>query len=457
MLDANIRSILMQVRDEAAEKDIQATLKLHHEKSHLMRIGNSSVSLNTSEDLLRLDVEVIDGRRKGTQTYLGAIGDADIVRGVLEAACEKARVASPKTYDPIPDRVEATVSEEPQFDIDLAEMDPSLKAGAYGEIIRKLGEKYNYSGSWSSGAMEVYLLTTADRNEAYHRGTDQLFSVVLKHPEAKWELIHQQTGWRMSDFSVDSTVEEIAGLLPVFENTEGFKPEPGEYTVIFGATAVSEMVGMAAWTGLNGRSWEEKQSWTARMSPGEMILGENISLVDDPGNPKTFMFGFDMSGRKRQMFPLVADGEMLNLMYDSATAARYGREPTGHDTGSPSLVMDTGFGPEDPLEAVKDMGRVLYIPALHYMNIPSRSKGIFTGSSRFNAVLVEDGEIVSPIFSSRVTDSFQNVLGNVSVISSAAESVNGSNTYGRRSPVAMSVPSYIVARDVKITDSADSF
>lgn len=457
MLDANIRSILMQVRDEAADKDIQATLKLHHEKSHLMRIGNSSVSLNTTEDLLRLDVEVVDGRRMGTQTYLGAIGDADIVRGVLEAACEKARVASPKTYDPIPDRVETAVSEDPQFDIDLAEMDPSLKAGAYSEIIRKLGEKYNYSGSWSSGATEVYLLTTADRNEAYHRGTDQLFSVVLKHPEAKWELIHQQTGWKASDFSVDSTVEEIGKLLPVFENTKGFKPEPGEYTVLFGPAAVAEMVGMAAWTGLNGRGWEEKQSWTARMSPGEMILGENISLADDPGNPLTFMFGFDMSGRKRKIFPLVADGEMLNLMYDSATAARYGREPTGHDTGSPSLVMDTGFGPEDPLEAVKDMGRVLYIPALHYMNIPSRSKGIFTGSSRFNAVLVEDGEIVSPIFSSRVTDSFRNVLGNVSAISSVAESVNGSNTYGRRSPVAMSVPSYIVARDVKITDSADSF
>jgi predicted Zn-dependent protease len=91
------------------------------------------------------------------------------------------------------------------------------------------------------------------------------------------------------------------------------------------------------------------------------------------------------------------------------------------------------------------------------MNIPSRSKGIFTGSSRFNAVLVEDGKIVSPIFSSRVTDSFQNVLGNVKVISSVSESVNGSNTYGRRTPVAMNVPSYIVSEGVKITDSADSF
>lgn len=457
MLDANIRNILMQVRDEAQEQGLTASMLLHHEKSHLMRIGNSSVSLNTSEDLLRLDVVVTDGRRQGSQTYLGALDSADVARNVLAEAREKARIASPKTYDPIPDAVEAPMSEDSQFDIELADLDPEVKARAYSDIIRQLGEGYNYSGSWSSGATEIYLLTTSNRNEAYHRGTDQLFSVVLKHPSAKWELTHQQTGFMASDFEAGKTVERIGSLLPVFEKEGGFKPEPGEYTVIFGASAISEIMSMAAWTGLNGRGWEEKQSWTSKNKPGEKILGDNISLVDDPGNPETFMFGFDMCGRKRRIFPLLGDGEMLNLMYDSGTAAKYGRKPTGHDTGSPSLVMDTGFGPADPLEATKDMGRVLYIPALHYMNIPSRSKGIFTGSSRFNAVLVESGRIVSPIFSSRVTDSFQNVLGNVSVLSSVSESVNGSNTYGRRTPVAMSVPSYMISEGVKITDSADSF
>ena len=457
MLDANIRKILMQVRDEAADSGIQATLQLHHEKSHLMRIGNNSVSLNTSENLLRLDMEVTEGSKQGSQTYLGPIKDVDTVRGILNAAREKARMASPKTYDPIPDVVETAISEDNQFDLELSDIDPSIKAEAYREIIERLGEKYNYSGSWSSGSMEVYFLTTANRNEAFRRGTDQLFSVVLKHTQAKWELTHNQTGWRASDISIDKTINALSELLPIYEENDGFKVEPGEYTVIFGASALSEIIAMAMYTGLSGRGWEEKQSWTAKFKPGDKILGENISVVDDPTNPKTFMFGFDMCGRKRDIFPLIADGEFMNLMYDSATAAKYGKKPTGHNTGSPSIVMDTGFGHADPLEAVTDMGRVLYIPAIHYMNIPNRSKGIFTGSSRFNAVLVEDGKIVSPIFSSRVTDSFQSVLGNVKVISSVAESVNGSNTYGRRAPVAMSVPSYIVSEGVKITDSADSF
>ena len=457
MLDANIRKILMEVRDQVASQGIRSTLSLHHEKSHLMRIGNSSISLNTSEDLMRLDIEVTDGRKQASQTFLGMIEGTETIRNVLDKAVEKAKAAAPKTYDPIPDEVEESVQEETQYDENLTNLDPGVKVDAYREIFSKLDDNYNYSGSWSSGSVEIYMITTANRNEVYHRGTDQLFTVVLKHPGKKWELINTQTGWRASDFSIEKTVKDLGRLLPVYEENKGYKVESGDYTVIFGSDAVSEIINLSVYTGFVGRGWEEKQSWTSQNKPGDEVLGKNITLSDDPFNPQTFMFGFDMTGRKRKHFPLIENGVLMSLMYDSSTAARYGREPTGHDTRSTGIVMDTGNGSESPLEAVRDMGRVLYIPALHYMNLPSRSKGIFTGSSRFNALLVENGKIVSPIFSTRVTDSFQNVLGNVSVISSVSESVNGSNTYGRRMPVAASVPSYIVAEGVKITDCADSF
>jgi predicted Zn-dependent protease len=144
-------------------------------------------------------------------------------------------------------------------------------------------------------------------------------------------------------------------------------------------------------------------------------------------------------------------------MYDSSTSARFNKPLTGHTIGSVSLVMHTGNDSAEILEAVKDYDKVLFIPALHYLNIPNPAQGIFTGSSRFNAVLIEKGKIIGPIFSSRVTDSFSNVFSNITRISSQSNSVNLSNTYGRRMPVAYSVPEYLVAEKVKITDSADSF
>lgn len=457
MLEARIREIFCQVRDAAAAKGICASLSLHREKSHLMRIGNNSVSLNTSENLCRLDIEVINGRRTGTHTQMGDIDSLEYVEKALALAVEKAAVASEKEYAPIPVCVESNVEESHQFDAELENLDPAFKADGYQKIITEVGEKYNFSGSWSSGSVENYLVSTDNRNEAYHLSTDQDFNIVLKHPEKKWELIEKQTGWRKSDFSAETAVSNFKALLPTYENVPGFKPEPGEYTVVFGAKALAEVLMMAKWTGLNGRIWEEKQGWTSQNKPGDKILGDNVTVIDDPESDQTYRIGFDFAGKTRKRFPVIENGVLRALMYDNSTCAKYGKPQTGHSAGSLSLVMQPGNDSDNLLEAVKDLGRVLVIPALHYLNIPNSSKGIFTGSSRFNALLVENGRVVSPIFSSRVTDTFTSVFSKIVKIARTNKSINLSNTYGRRMAVAFSVPAFIVAEKVKITDSADSF
>jgi len=449
MLDEKTRDAILQVRDEAAEKGISAFFTLHREKSHLIRIGNNSVSLNTSVDLTRLDIEVLDGQREGSYSVMGDIRGPESVRTALETAVEKASVATPKDYQPMERQVEEHIEELLQYDPELEELDPGVKADVYRKIIETVGSDMNYSGSWSSGSTEILLACTANGNLAWRNGTDQQFTCVLKHPERKWELASYQTGWQAGDVKAENTMENFKFLLPVYE-------KPGEYTVLFGSQAVADILGMALGTGLGGRGYEEKMNWTEGKSIGDMIFSDKVTVVDDPSDNSTFRFGFDNSGMSRGLFPLVEQGKMMNLFYDMASAAKYRRQPTPHN-GSASIVMKPGHGPECPLEAVRGMGRVLFIPALHYTHIPNRSKGIFTGSSRFSAVLVEDGKITSPIFSSRITDTFQNVLGNVAALCPWNASVNGSNTYDRRMPEAMSVPGYMVSTGVKITDCADSF
>ncbi len=457
MLEKKVRDAIRQVRDEAAGQGVRAAFTLHREDSHLMRMGNSSVSLSTSERLTRLDVHVVDGRREGSHTQMTGATSPDVVRRALEVARAKAEVGGEKNYEPLLPEVRQSVEEEPQLDPAVSEMDPASKAEGYAEVFRGAGEEYNYSGSWSSGLTEIYLVSTAGGNEAYHRGTDWKFSVVLKHPGEKWELQHGQTGWRADGFDPQLSIDSFRRYIPVYAENAGVKVAEGDYTVLLGAEALADICAMAVFTGVSGRMWEEKLGWTSGSEIGERILGENITLVDDPESDLTFRMGFDMGGVPRRPFTAVEKGVMKNLFYDMSTAAKYGHEPTGHDTGSPSLVLGCGDGPEDPLQAAAGLGKVLYIPALHYMNMPSMARGIFTGSSRFSATMVEDGRIVAPIFSTRITDSFQSVLSNVRTLSSAAVSQNQSNTYRRRSPRAMSVPSYAVVEGVKITDCADSF
>ncbi len=457
MLNNRIKDIIHSVRDKAQEKGITAIFSYHYEKSHLLRIGNNSVSLSTGEELTRLDIEVKDGRKCGSHTQVGNITDIEYVEKALSIAVEKVKVAKPKEYDPIIEVVEENILEEDQFDEDLLNLDPEFKIDGYRKIFKEVGETYNFSGSWSSGYSERFIVTTANENEAFNRFSDQLFNIVLKHPEKKWELSESITGWEKDAFNTDSVIENLKKLIDIYDNNDGFKVDPGKYTIMFGPDAIAGIIRYAAFTGLDGRYYEEKQSWTANNKPGDRILGNNINLFDDPSCNKTFKYGFDMTGRKRENFPMVVEGVMENLLYDASTAAKYKRDPTGHDVGDLNMVFKAGDDPKPILEAAKGMGRVLYIPALHYLNLPNPNKGIFTGSSRFNALLIEDGKIISPILSSRITDTFQSVLNSVRKISSESVSVNLSNTYGRRSPVAYSVPSYIISEGIKITDCADSF
>jgi len=453
-MNDKLRTMIAGARDLARDRGIKASINYHHENSHLMRIGNNSVSLNTSEELTRIDIEVIDGRKKGTHTHLGELASTEELFDIILKVSEKAANSAEMDFEPVLTVIESNVELQTQYDEALDHMDPAVKERVYSSIFKSVGEDYITSGSWSSANTETFSVTRANNNYVWHRLTDQQFMCVLKHPEKMWELASWQTGWKAGDIKAETTVEEFKAILPTYENHAGFKVEPGNYKVVLGSQAVGELMSMAVWSACAGRTWEMKMGWTADKKIGDQILHQSVTVLDDPTSDQIFSEPLSDSGMLTKTLPMIESGKFAGLLYDRNTASKYGKKPTPN---AGCLVMQPGSGPADFLEAVEGIDRVLYIPAIHYMNIPNMSKGIFTGSSRFSAVLVEKGKIVSPIFSSRITDQFDNIFGNVLEISSKTTSVNTSNTYGRRNPSAVSVPTWMLVDDVKITDCADSF
>lgn len=452
-----VEKIICGVRDLAAKKGINASFVMHKEISHLMRIGNNSVSLNTSESLVRLDIEVFKGKKSGKHTQMGEISGSEYVEKALEIAVIKADNSAENAFEmPIPE-VHKSIRHSEQYDEALESVDPQFKADAYKEIIEKVGNKYNFSGAWSSGSVELFITTTKNQNTAWHLGTDMQFNLVLKHPQKKWELKETQTGWQLKEFSTIRAIENLNRLLSVYENNEGIKLEPGNYKVAFGADAIAEIMAMAAETGFNGRAYEEKQGWTTNAKLGDQILSEKITVADLPNNNNTFGYVFDLTGHERKPFVFVENGKLINFAYDAVTAAKFDKTATGHTTETLSLAVAGGKDSDCAIDASKEYGRVIYVPALHYMGLPNPGKGVFTGSSRFNGLLIENGKIIGPVFSARITDTFKNVFSNILRISENVQSANISHTYDRRAPIALSVPTLIIADNVKITDSADSF
>lgn len=453
-MNNELRNMITEARDMARNRGIRASINYHHENSHLMRIGNNSVSLNTSEELTRIDVEVIQGRKKGTHTHLGEIDSVDELFNMILKVSEKAGKSAEMDFEPVLTVIEANVETEAQYDEALDNLNPSVKEQVYSTIFKNVGEDYNYSGSWSSGSTETFSVTTANDNSVWQRLTDQQFMCVLKHPEKMWELASWQTGTKAGEVTAEVTINEFKSILPTYENREGFEVEPGNYKIVLGSQALAELIGLTVWTGCAGRTWEMKMGWTADRKIGDDVLHPSVTVLDDPTNDQIFSEPLSDSGLLTKTLTMIDKGRFAGLLYDRNTASKYEKDATPN---AGCLVMQPGDGSSDFLEAVRDIDRVLYIPAIHYMNMPNMSKGIFTGSSRFSAVLVEKGKIVSPIFSSRITDQFENIFGNVLAISSETVSVNTSNTYGRRAPSAVSVPTWMLVDDVKITDCAKSF
>ena len=449
---------IREIRDYAASKSIQASFHLHIEKSHLMRIGNSSVSLNTSEHLYRLQIEVLKDKKIGNHTQMGAIESADYVKKALDIAVEKAEFAFENNYQPLLKGPQENIEKSNQYDEELENLDSDYKVEFFKRIIEESGNQYSYSGSWSSGSIEIFMVSTANKFEAWHLGTDQKLIMVLQHPIKRWELKKELSSWRLKDFKAEDVINHFKSLLPVYENNDGYKIEPGEYIVAFGPGAISEFLFACTEIGFSGHAYEDKESWLCKNKIGDKISDELVTITDNPESDLVFGLAFDDAGTKRYKYPLVEKGIFKGLMYNIQTAAKYNKPLTGHTlTYISNVVLETGKDDADLLESVKNLGRVLYIPDIHYVGIPSPTKGILTGSSRYNAVLIENGKIIAPLFSCRITERIGKIFSNIIRISRKSESYNLSNTYDRRSPFALGMPSYIVAKNVNMTDSADSF
>ena len=389
---------------------------------------------------------------------MGSITSTEYVKKALDVAVEKAAYAFENHYQPILKGPKENIEKSNQFDESLENLDSDYKVNFFKKVIEESGSQYNYSGSWSSGSIEVFMVSTANDFEAWHLGTDQKILIVLQHPIKRWELKQELSSWRLNDVKPEEVIDQFKSLLPVYENNEGCKIEPGEYTVAFGPGAISEFLFAFTEVGVNGQAYEEKHSWLCHNKIGDKISGESVTITDNPDSDYVFGLAFDDAGTKRNKYPLIENGILKGLMYSIQTSARFNKPLTGHTlTYINNVELETGKDNENILEAVKDLGKVLYIPDLHYIGIPSPTKGILTGSSRYNAVLIENGKIVAPLYSCRVTERLGKIFNNLIRISSKKTSYNLSNTYERRSPFALGMPSYIVSKDVMITDSADSF
>jgi predicted Zn-dependent protease len=156
---------------------------------------------------------------------------------------------------------------------------------------------------------------------------------------------------------------------------------------------------------------------------GTKLLGENITLSDDPYHPLQSGAPFDGEGVPRKPLVLVERGVIRNITYSRQAAKQAGVEPTGHgfplpnEFGEAPLNIIFAGGDATVEQMIRSTARGVLVTRLWYIREVDPYEKILTGMTRDGTFLIEGGEIRHGIRNFRFNQSMVTLLNNVEMLS----------------------------------------
>ncbi|MEX2211773.1 MAG: TldD/PmbA family protein [Gaiellaceae bacterium] len=426
----------------AAEGD-EAEVVVHAEHSGLARFAASEIHQPTLIDnaIVRLRV-VRDGRvGSATTNRLGDEGLRDLAVRAAEAADSAPKDSSFPGFAPsgaLPDvegfdEETAALAPEEQARLARAALDGAADFGLYGYV--------------TSGVTELAVASTAGVR-ADQRSTD--VSVLVLAADEGASGYAAATSWRVAGVDPAAVAAEAADKA---RRTRDPQPlEPGPYRAVLEAYAVAELLDYFAFDAFNGQGFLEERSYLAGRI-GERVFDERISIADDPLDPRGLPRAIDFEGTPKQRVELVERGVARGVVWDRTTAARAGRESTGHAVqpeyqtyGAIPVSLSLAPGDATIEELCEAVGDGLYVTRLHYLGVVAPREGIITGMTRDGTFRVRDGKPAEPLPNLRFTVAVPEVLADVPALGRDLALVNRTDFYGERTPAAALVPALATAR-----------
>ena len=423
------RAVLDRALAAAGSAEIEATLG--GGESALTRFANNEITQNVSERRHVLSVRVVRGKRTGRATGndLSEEGIGRLVRRAAEAAALGAEIAD---LPPLPD---------PQRYAAIDAHDPAtatLGPDAREVEVRRAVEKCRRANVEGAGIYETGVGTIGDYGEigtlaiansrglfAYHRGTAAAFRVSALDGTAG--------GWAASESFRASDIDGAALADRAVEKAVRSRSpktwEPGSYTVVLEPAAVADLLQDMAWASFGALPVQEGRSFLAGKI-GSRVMGENVTLRDDPHHPLHRGAPFDAEGMPTVPVTIIERGVARSPVYDRVTAAREGKESTGHGLPVPNtwgpvarhLVLEGG---EDSTETlVGGVDRGLLVTRVWYTNLVDPGTVTLTGMTRDGLFAIERGKVTHAVRNFRFNQSVVGLLDQVEAMTRPVR-VNG--------------------------------
>ncbi len=402
----------------------EAEVTLGGGTNHLTRFANDEVTQNVSEQRHVLSIRVVLGKRTGR-----ASGN-DLSRAGVERLVQAATTAA--RFQPENPELLPLPGAQSYRTVD-ADDDATARMGPEGRAreVRRAIDICRASGVTAAGIYETGRGTIGEYGElgalaiansrglfAYHRGTQATFRIsALDGTASGWA---GRESYRASD--VDGAALSARAAEKAVRSRDPVSWEPGRYTVVLEPAAVADLLTDMSWLSLGALPVQEGRSFLSGRI-GERVVGENITLRDDPYHPLHRGSPFDAEGMPTLPTTIIERGMAKSPVYDRQTAAKEGRESTGHGLPVPNtfgpvarhLVLEGGSGPVESL--VSGIDRGLWVTRVWYTNVVDPKTATLTGMTRDGLFAIENGKITRGVRHFRFNQSVVQMLGSVSAMS----------------------------------------
>ena len=297
---------------------------------------------------------------------------------------------------------------------------PASRADAVSSIVARAKEaNLTCAGTFQTSGTSLAVVNSLG-TEQFGKTSDYRFSLTAVAPNGRsgWS---QAAGRDIEKFDYMSVAQRA--LDKASYPGEAVKLDSGQYTVILEPDAVANFLLFLAFLGFGGKTLFQKRSYMSDKI-GQLIMGKNITISEDPFNPQIEYMPFDYEGVPKSKVVMVENGIAREGVYDSYYARLAGKTSSGD-----ALQPDNKFGPYPKAmvispgassvdDLIKSTPSGVYITRFWYLNYLNPMKTMVTGYTRDGSFLIEDGQITKPLNDMRVQQSMLEAFTNAEALSS---------------------------------------
>ena len=399
--------------------------------SSLKRVVGGQVYQPPAGEGLSISIgAIVDGRRINT-----SLDNPDAIESEIQNAFSRARIL-PRENDivfPSAPYPKASIYPHTVYDAATAQLDDARLAETIGCVNAVVAsEGFVFDGMVGQGADDTVFANSAGTYQEYRATSAQLVIFGFDPSDRSISAYTAIAGKALAAFPAEKLAQDVVRKLALQRehlakrssriNPFGASAGPKRFDVIFEPSCTAGLLAIfsgqaEAW---NGKAFHEGTSFFAGKL-GKKVMGENITILDDPLHPQGIPQPFDGEGYPKQKLLLVEKGIARNVVYDTALARKYGTTTTGHALSSAwrhmgaypgHLVVGGGDSSIEEMILASEKPTI-WVSTLHYIRATHAQDGCATGSTIHGAFLVENGEIQGPIEHLRFDESVPEALSRV--------------------------------------------